>query len=448
MGPGPHNASSAPAPAESADVLVAGGGPAGSIASLVLARAGRDVLLLEQDSHPRFHIGESLLPMSMPLLDELGLLERAEAIGVVKRGADFPTDGQGGFNVFRFSRSLNPTHDHALQVRRADFDALLFDGAREAGARTREQARVTAVEWLPDGVLATVRDASGGERQVRARYFVDATGRGTLLGRQLRLKRRDAGHQSAALYAHFSGVARRDGEDAGNISIYRVADGWIWLIPLPDGLASIGLVCGAAMLRGRGGADAGTFLLQQLRAVPGLDERIRDARLVGNLEATGNYSYGCRRYAGHHWIMAGDALGFLDPVFSAGVHMALVTATDAARLVDAVLRDPSCEQRLQREYERRHRAAMARISWFIRRFNTPIMRHLFASPRNDWRVEEAVIAMLAGDLHRDGGIAWRLRVFRIIYALHVLAHPRQALEGLRDSWRRARDQWRADAVPT
>jgi flavin-dependent dehydrogenase len=435
------------AEAERVEVLVAGGGPAGSVAALVLARAGRNVLLVEKAAHPRFHIGESLLPMSMPLLAGLGLLERAEAIGLVKRGADFPTDERGGFNVFRFNRSLNPTYGHALQVRRSEFDALLFAAAGEAGARTRQQSAVTGVQLMPEGVLATVRDASGTERQVEARYFIDATGRGTLLGTQLRLKRRDAGHQSAALYAHFSGVVRRDGEDAGNISIYRVADGWIWVIPLPGEVTSIGLVCGPQSLRARDG-DSRDFLLRQLRAVPGLGERTRDARIIGNLEATGNYSYSCRRYAGPRWIMAGDALGFLDPVFSAGVHMALVTAADAASLVDAALRTPARERRMQRDYERRHRAAMGRISWFIRRFNTPIMRHLFAAPRNDWRLEEAVIAMLAGDLHRDGGISWRLRIFRVIYALHALGHPRQAARGLREAWRRAREAWRQDAVPT
>ena len=424
-----------------ADVLVAGGGPAGSVAALALARAGRSVLLLEKGRHPRFHIGESLLPMSMPLLEQLGLRERAERIGLVKRGADFPTDGRGGFNVFRFRRSLNPTFPHALQVRRAEFDELLFGAAREAGVRACEGVEVRAVQFGAQGVRATVVDADGTTRACRARYFIDATGRDTLLGTSLRLKRRDRGHQSAALFAHFTGVRRREGEDAGNISIYRTGDGWIWVIPLPGEASSVGLVCGPDTLRTRG-TDATQFLLDQLRAVPGLAERVQGARLLGHLQATGNYSYSCRRYAGPGWVLVGDALGFLDPVFSAGVHMALVTALDAAQLADAVLDAPARERALQSAYEARHRAAMRRISWFIRRFNTPVMRRLFSTPRNDWRVEEAMIAMLAGDLHRDGGIAWRLRVFKLIYGLHALRYPRLALAGVRQCWRRARETWR------
>ena len=427
-----------------ADVLVAGGGPAGSVAALALARAGRSVLLLEKDRHPRFHIGESLLPMSMPLLEQLGLRERAERIGLIKRGADFPADGQGGFNVFRFRRSLNPTYAHALQVKRAEFDQLLFGAAREAGVRAFEGVEVRGVEFAAQGVVATLVDEAGAVRSCRARYFIDATGRDTLLGNRLRLKQRDRRHQSAALFAHYRGVQRRAGEDAGNISIYRTADGWAWVIPLPGDVTSVGLVCGPDSLRARGG-DGAQFLWQQLSAVVGLAERMQGARLLGHLQATGNYSYSCRRYAGRGWLLVGDALGFLDPVFSAGVHMALVTALDAARLVDEVLDAPARERALQAAYEARHRAAMRRISWFIRRFNTPVMRRLFAAPRNDWRVEEAVIAVLAGDLHRDGGVGWRLGVFKLIYALQVLRHPGLALAGMRQGRRRARETWRADA---
>ncbi|HZX80801.1 MAG TPA: FAD-dependent oxidoreductase, partial [Lysobacter sp.] len=207
--------------AEACDVLVVGGGPAGSAAATLLAKAGWKVVMLEKSRHPRFHIGESLLPANMPILERLGVLDRVREIGVLKRGADFPVEG-GGYNVFHFDHALRAGADFAFQVKREDFDRVLFEHAREAGVDAREATKVTRVEFGDDGrparVLATGPD---GAYALRPRLLVDATGRDTLLGGQLKLKRRNRRHQSAAVFSHFSGVARRPGEDAGNITIYR-----------------------------------------------------------------------------------------------------------------------------------------------------------------------------------------------------------------------------------
>ncbi|HEY4582825.1 MAG TPA: FAD-dependent oxidoreductase, partial [Lysobacter sp.] len=206
---------------EACDVLVVGGGPAGSAAATLLAKAGWKVVMLEKARHPRFHIGESLLPANMPILQRLGVLDRVREIGVLKRGADFPAEG-GRYNVFHFDHALRGGAGYAFQVRREDFDRVLFEHARDVGVDAREATKVTRVEFgdggRPERVLAV---GPGGAYALHPRMLVDATGRDTLLGGQLKLKRRNRRHQSAAVFSHFSGVARRPGEDAGNITIYR-----------------------------------------------------------------------------------------------------------------------------------------------------------------------------------------------------------------------------------
>ena len=420
------------------DVLVAGGGPAGSTAAALLAARGFSVVLCEKERHPRFHIGESLLPMNMPIFERLGpgLRAAVEAIGVRKQGADFPApDGAApGYLTFDFRRALNRTPAYSVHVRRDQFDALLFDHARACGAQAFEATRVEALAFDADGVAATLAAADGTPRVLRARYLVDASGRDTLVGNRLRLKRRDPRHQSAALFGHYEGVARRPGADAGNISIYRFAHGWVWMIPLPDGRMSVGAVCTPAYLRQRQGDNAG-FLQRTLDAIPDAAARMRGAHLAGNLHATGNYSYACTRAAGPRWILAGDAYAFLDPIFSSGVFLAMHGAERAAAVVAGALAEPAREAALQRAYARELRRGLGTFAWFITRFTSPALRHLFARPRNHWQLEQALISMLAGDVH-GGPVRRRLALFKAIHALTALRLlPAQA----RDWWQRRRE---------
>lgn len=402
------------------DVLVVGGGPAGSTAATFLARAGRRVLQLEKDRHPRFHIGESLLPANLPILDELGALEKTRALGVYKPGADFPRP-DGSYQTFHFRRALGKTPSHAFQVKRDEFDAMLFAHAREAGVDAREGVKVETAESGGIGaVTARARRADGSVLDVRARYLIDASGRDTLLANRLGLKQKNAKHQSAAIFAHFRGVALREGEDAGNISIYRFVHGWYWFIPLRDGCVSVGCVCRPDYLKTRRGADNAEFLLATLRLNPHAWKRMENAERIGEVRVTGNYSYTCTRMAGPGFVMIGDAWAFVDPVFSSGVYLAMHSGKQAAALIDAALTAPAREPALQARFARRIRRGVRVFSWFIYRFNSPVMRQMFAEPRNFLRVEDGVVSMLAGDVFGNAAVMRRVYLFRFIYACQSL----------------------------
>ena len=405
------------------EVLVMGGGPAGSTAATLLSRLGRKVILLEKAHHPRFHIGESLLPMNLPLFQRLGVLDKVRAMGVFKPGADFEADNERGYNSFAFNRAIGSSPPHAYQVWRQDFDKMLFDHARATGADAREGHAVVAVRQVSSRrSIVEVQTEEGNSYRITTQYVVDATGRDTFLSSKKRLRRKNMEHQSAAIFGHFRGAECRAGEDAGNISIYRFEHGWIWMIPLPKGVMSIGAVCRPAYLKQRKGKTV-DFLMETLNQNEGLRKRIEQAELIGDeVRVTGNYSYDSTRMGGPGWVMVGDAFAFLDPVFSSGVYLAMSGAEQAAKVVDSALTEPRREASLLRKLEKRQRAGMARFAFFIYRFNGPIMDRIFRQPRNLWQMEQGVISMLAGDLFDSPKVMRRLRAFKVVYALTALRH--------------------------
>lgn len=420
------------------DVAVIGGGPAGSTVATLLARRGYRVVALEKARHGRFHIGESLLPMNLPVFERLGVLDKVHALGVYKAGADFEADNACGYRSFPFAHALGDSPPHAYQVRRQDFDRMLFEHARDNGVDAREGAEVVAVtqHGRRDSRLDVCTDA-GDRYTLQARYLVDASGRDAFLAGRRRLRRRNRQHQSAAIFGHFRGARRREGDEAGNISIYYFEHGWMWMIPLPDGVTSVGAVCSPAYLKQRRG-DLTTFFLDTLRAQPRLWLRLQSARLIDDrAHVTGNYAYDARTLGGRGWMLVGDAFAFLDPVFSSGVYLAMSGAEQAAAVVDEALRRPRREARLQRRLERRLRAGMRRLAYFIHRFNTPVMQHMFAAPSNVWQIEQGVTSLLAGDLFDSRAVRWRLQLFRSVYALRSLRDVGR--------WRRERRQRRAQA---
>ena len=433
---------------EECDVLIIGGGPGGSTAAALLAKQGLRVVLLEKEHHPRFHIGESLLPMNMPVFERLGVMDKIKAMGVLKPGADFEADNECGYNTYSFARALGDSPPNAYQVWRQDFDAMLFDHARGCGADAREGAEVTMVEQHgPRDTLADVRVKDGRTYQVRSRYLLDASGRDAFLASKMRIRRKNPRHQSAAIFGHFRNAEFRAGKDYGNISIYNFPHGWMWMIPLPNGVMSVGAVCRPDYLKQRRGRTH-EFLYETLKLNPALWKRLQRAELIGEeVRVTGNYSYGATTIGGPGWMLVGDAFVFLDPVFSSGVYLATSGAEQTAALVDAALREPAREARLQRRLERRLRKGMARFAFFIYRFNSPVMQHLFQNPNNKFQVEQGVISMLAGDLFDSPRVWWRLLFFRLIYTGYVLTHLRAWYREYRYRLMQARAKFTGGTTP-
>lgn len=401
------------------DVVVIGGGPAGSTIAPILARKGWKILQVEKDLHPRFHIGESLLPMNLPILDRLGVLDEVRRIGVIKHGAEFnweQFDEAGNPVTYRFAEAIDPVYTYAFQVRRSEFDRVLFAHSRRLGVEARQGVRVTRVDLgaTSDHLVHAV-DEQGQPVLWKTRYVVDATGRDTFLSRKLNLKQRNPRHNSAAVFGHFENVIRRPGEDAGNISIYWFDHGWFWMIPLHDGAMSVGAVCWPEYMRtrSRGLAD---FLWDTIRLCPPVHERMREATLIdGEARATGNFSYTSSRMGGRGYLLVGDAYAFIDPVFSSGVFLAMNSAELGAEVVDGCLRDPARESALQRGFERRIKRGLKNFSWFIYRFTSPVMRRLFMGPRNTLRMREAVISLLAGDVFGRTPLSLPLTAFKVVY---------------------------------
>ena len=417
------------------DVLVIGGGPAGSTAAALLAEKGWEVVLLEKDRHPRFHIGESLLPLNLPLFDMLGVRGEIEEIAMMKYGAELCSPDHGWKQTFLFADALDKSHPYAYQVPRAAFDHILLRNCERKGAKVIEECKVTNVEFPPSGgcvvTAATAASAEQGVQTWEARYLVDASGRDTFLASKLGIKRRNLHHASAALFGHYTGVERLPGRDEGNISAFWFDHGWFWLIPLQHGITSIGAVCSPRYLRSRKSSPA-EFLRETIALCPLLQSRMLDAKLASPVTATGNYSYIADRMAGQDYVMLGDAFAFVDPVFSSGVFFAMNSALLGAETVDGSLRNPARRKALERKFDRTVRGGITSFSWFIYRMTSPAIRELLMAPRNYFRVQEALLSLLAGDVFRSRAVHLRLLFFKAFYYANVARSLRSNLA----AWRR------------
>ena len=358
------------------DILVIGGGPAGAAASTMLARQGWQVALLEREPFPRDHVGESLLPASIPILEELGVLGAVEARGFVKKRGATMVWGRDREPWSWFFGETNRRYPHSYQVWRSTFDHLLLKNAAASGVDVREGWRVTEVLLggpgrhsgeSRDPGIATMEHAQGEDpsstrvqcvtetgrkHHVSCRFVVDASGQNGLLGRQLDLRQWDDSFRNLAVYAYYNGVQRLTPPADGNIFIESYTHGWLWTIPLPDGMASVGAVVDQKV--GEAGVqDLGLerFLDEQLAQAPYTAEMLRNAQRTSGPFIVKDWSYACDNIAGEGYVLAGDAACFIDPLFSSGVHLALMSGVLAAAYATTALRNPDMASAAAQVYQ-------------------------------------------------------------------------------------------------
>jgi len=399
----------------SCDVAVIGGGPAGASTAIYLRQHGYHTVVLEKLRFPRFHIGESLLPANRSLFDELGIHDEVKTRGYpTKFGAEFVSQCGDHVRKFYFREALLPVGTTAYQVLRSDFDHIVLNRARAVGADVREQAAVTEVTPKDDGFDVTVEPKGADSYRLHARVLVDASGQDTFLSSRLHLKEVDEDHRRFAVFSHFRGVERSRGEDAGNIRIIPFGEGhWFWVIPLRDDLTSVGAVVTKEVLREHRD-DIESYFEATIEATPALTRRMSHAERVEPVRAIADFSYESTQYAGKRFLIVGDAAAFVDPVFSAGVLMAMSSAKDAAKAIHTAFQTNDFSARALKSYDREHRRKLRIMSRLIRAYYRPAFLEMFMNPVDMFGLKAAVSTILAGSDQRGFRLRWRWELFFFI----------------------------------
>jgi flavin-dependent dehydrogenase len=395
------------------DAIVIGGGPGGSTTALVLARAGKKVLLLEKDQHPRFHIGESILPRNMRVLRELGLEEifRKTVPHVVKLGAEFGMGNDSRTMTFMFKNGLLPG-EAVFNIERAPFDKMLIDTAKLAGAEVFENTPVKSINRLEDGFVEVATPS----RTFSGRVIMDASGHGTVVARHLGTRKNfdEPELQKVAYFQHFENVERLPGADTGHPSIFMADEGWFWVIGLSETKTSVGFVTRPSFVKQLNIAPD-KLLQWAIARCPVVRHRMRNATGESCNHVLSNFSYNCAPYAGPGYFLVGDAGCFLDPIFSTGVTLAMVGGQNAAKLTIDMLDGKRSPQQAQAAHSKFVSGSTSVFWRLIRNYYKHGFRELFLQGTGPMQLPGAVISTLAGQVFPKPpfSLRWRLRMFEL-----------------------------------
>jgi 1H-pyrrole-2-carbonyl-[peptidyl-carrier protein] chlorinase len=411
------------------DVIVIGGGPAGSVVGSLLAMNGYRTVIFEKDIHPRDHVGESITPSTNPIFKQIGFLEKIEQAGFVhKPGACWtaPKSPPGKFVSLRLGEFPPPNAPqlYTYNVERDEFDTLLLRHAHEMGARVLQGVNVQRVLFHGDravGVRARVAD--GWERDVSARFVVDASGRRCMIANQLKLKKKDPEFNQFGIYTWFKGVEPNPPGFEGFLFLHFLGleRCWAWQIPMKNGVCSVGVVTDKADFQktGRSHDEFFNSLVERSRS---LTHNMRNAVQVRPWWIEGDYSYVVEKLQGPGWLLVGDALRFVDPIFSTGVDVAAYSALYAYEAMDAAFNGDD-EERLFKEYEQRVgdgvEAWYELIALFYR------LQNLFTIYAVKKRFREKVVRILQGNLYVPDTLDRAREIIRIMEESHetVMSDP-------------------------
>ncbi len=386
------------------DVIVIGGGPSGSTVATLVAQRGYRVELFERETFPRFHIGESLIPNTYWVLKRLKLLDKMKGSRFVKKySVQFISETGRLSEPFYFSDYKPHESSQTWQVVRSEFDHLLLQNARDHGVAVHEGARV--LEVLFDGRRAAgvkVRMSDGVVREIRAPVVVDACGQSSLLIDRLGLREWDPVLKKAALWTYWKGAQRDSGRDEGATLVILIEgkQGWFWYIPLHDDIVSVGVVASDDYLfRNRGTKDYETIYFEEVARCPGLQPRIANATRCEPFRAQKEYSYRARQAAGDGWVLVGDAFGFLDPLYSSGVLLALTSGALAADAIADGLAAGDTSERQLRRWEPQYNRGMDRMRRLVCEFYDGFNFGQFV--RQHPHLKNRITDLLIGDLFND-----------------------------------------------